>query len=422
MIDTRYPPRPASVRVPLYPLQHAAAWRTSPVRLRDSREKLRELVAAAFECPRDSIVFGRTGAIVLANFLRWYLRETPTAGVALPSFYCPRTALTLLQVGCRLALVDTDAALNIPPSSVDAAVASGCKVMIWPSFFGARARDPQVLMAARMRGIDVIYDDAHAFPHGDFQRTPYASALATLFSFGHSKPIAGVGGGGLFIHDPLLAAQFSRVLREDDRTLLARCGRAAGILLHDAFRRPRPTMRSLGPLASNDAVDYRDQRERLEALTATSVASVERAGIEIDSYTAAVAVARWKQRAAAKKLHRDYCHELVDALTRLWGSDAVTFVRSVVGPPTVMALRLEAAHRYQISSKLAAAGIETTWYYFPLHRLTRFARLASGTLAHAEQVSAEILILPCQWIHAVRNLSITPYVLRSSDHEVRDAS
>jgi dTDP-4-amino-4,6-dideoxygalactose transaminase len=56
--------------------------------------------------------------------------------------------------------------------------------------------------------------------------------------------------------------------------------------------------------------------------------------------------------------------------------------------------------RYQLASFLADHGVETTWLYYPLHLVGRYASFATGRLTLSERIWPQILCFPCRGWHS----------------------
>lgn len=75
------------------------------------------------------------------------------------------------------------------------------------------------------------------------------------------------------------------------------------------------------------------------------------------------------------------------------------FMADVANLPSLVTLRVPAPRRYRDASALAHDPIQSTWYYYPLHRLSAFAHCVAKAMVHCEAMAAETPMLPCQWIH-----------------------
>jgi dTDP-4-amino-4,6-dideoxygalactose transaminase len=64
------------------------------------------------------------------------------------------------------------------------------------------------------------------------------------------------------------------------------------------------------------------------------------------------------------------------------------------------------ARRHAIAAQLAAHGVETTWLYYPLHRVGKYAAWATpGSYPRADAAWRETMCVPCRGWHRPRQIA-----------------
>lgn len=265
------------------------------------------------------------------------------------SFFCPRLCHALLDAFQDLYFYDIDK--NLAPSEAELIrlAEQGVTHLIWPAFFGYRIRNPKCIALAYSLGMTLIYDDAQACSPelGEQIRTEGRQGV-TLLSFGPNKKIMSESGGALLLH-----------------------GEETGV---------SPARKRYGNLKEHVDAILQGKDLSLQFPAAHQEVICER----MDAFI-------HQQEEALARFSKLY-----ETAREAFGESALSPLRSVQGVPSIFALRLPAHQRYSLFSCLAECGIQSTWYYYPLHLL-----LESGlSLPETEALSGEITILPFQWIHS----------------------
>jgi len=124
------------------------------------------------------------------------------------------TAEVVRYLGADVKLVDIDpATLNIDPAQVEAAIGPRTKAILPVHYAGLAADMPAILDIARLHGLKVVEDAAHALP------TTCGGALigtlasdASVFSFYANKTIT-TGEGGMLVTRDVALAKRAKVMR-----------------------------------------------------------------------------------------------------------------------------------------------------------------------------------------------------------------
>jgi dTDP-4-amino-4,6-dideoxygalactose transaminase len=121
----------------------------------------------------------------------------PGDEVIVPVYTFAATAAVVEHCGARPLFVDVDPlTCNLDPSRLEAALTPRTRAMIVVHMAGLPAEMDQILPIARLHGIPVIEDAAHAFPAKYRGRMIGTISDMTAFSFYATKPLA-TGDGGM---------------------------------------------------------------------------------------------------------------------------------------------------------------------------------------------------------------------------------
>lgn len=413
-IDTRFFPQPERTRVALYP-----SWLVPPVWSRSgaSEADVAALVAQHYEVAPAQVLLTSSGAAALALLCGWLQeREQGPLRVAMPAYCCPSVCEAILAAGATPVFVDVGVGLGLQESSIDFAARMGCRALVWPQLFGARELDAGALRLCAQRGLWFISDEAQSFP-GPVYPAPSTSAaggapLARIFTFGPAKLLAGLGGGGACLPDAEraadLAAYVARVASAPSGRVEAGAvvGHVRDALLQSFITRSRRCRRVAERLRLARPLRP-DLRELLEA---TGVRPVGVARMDPLARAAAAWLLRNRQALVARVSER--ACEIAAEVSASAGPAALALLAGLRGAPSVCALSVAPRRRHALGAALSAQGIQTTWFYYPLNRLSHFAGLPSERTPNTDGLAARVLILPLRWHHAPRNVAALRLALR----------
>jgi dTDP-4-amino-4,6-dideoxygalactose transaminase len=319
-IDSRFPPQPEKCQVNLYP-----------------HKTLEERLSIL----KGQIFLTQTASQALKAYLETFLPSR----VALPAFMCPDVVWAILSAGHTPVFLDLDLNLSLSEKSQEFALKQGCRILILPSFFGARAHTFHP-------GLITILDEAQSFP---FPGQDLRGA-ATLFSFGRSKPLSSYGGGGICLHNDSSDLK----LGEGSNATSSKSWEAD---LHTYLEKNCHFNR---PLHAN----------------------------VMNSHLKMATSSRWGEWEASLKRYSQNVDDLKSLCGHIWGEEALTLLPQF---PTIFAIRVK--ERFRTAAALSRAGIQTTWYYYPLNRISALSSYPSEGIPVTEKIASEILILPFQWCH-----------------------
>ena len=260
------------------------------------------------------------------------------------SFFATAESISIL--GARPVFVDIEAdTFNLDVSQVEVALTARTRAVVPVHLFGQAVDMAALLQLARRYGLRVVEDVAQAFG-GQFRGRKLGTwGEAGCFSFFPSKPLGGMGDGGMVTTDDDGIAETVRMLRA-----------------HGARRKYH-----------NEVIGYNSRLDELQA-------AILRVKLpHVDEWTEG-------RRAAAA-----HYHELLGEVPGVVTPAECDYGTHVWHQYTV---RILDGRRDAVQRALADAGIETMIYYpLAIHQLPAYAG-QYPPLPVAEQAAQEVLSLP----------------------------
>jgi dTDP-4-amino-4,6-dideoxygalactose transaminase len=393
--NIRYPA--CRIRMPLYPLISGFSCKSAIRSFFYSKSNiLSNLICSAFGTSAQQVLLAESGTAAIVYWMEWLrLQNGGRLSVALPSFFCEETALAIRDQGVHIVLLELSEDLQLSHASIDFAIQHRCNVLIWPNYFGYRLREQNVLKRAQENSMLVVFDEAHTFPAAE--PCSYESPQEiTLFSFGVNKPLAGIGGGGMYFPDPVMASQINHFIESKRASRRS----ASTVILEDIKNVIHTRLRWISPQFAALIGSKR---------IASSVPRISDAPFPaLNHYHSEVAAARWRLRRETMPAHSEHVAMLQAEVLKLWNPLSVSMLSPTCDVPTMFTVRVPSRFRYSLSEALRQQGIQTTWYFYPLHRLTSFQDCLSEPMPVSDRLASELMILPCQWAHTMLRLKINP--------------
>lgn len=377
MIDSRFPARPEKVLVKLYPKDWAISSMFHNM-LSNDRAKNESL-------PNNTNLydyFNRTlgfKKVFFANsateaLIAWIrVKFDYKLRIAIPSFFCPHVAYTLYSEKHELVLYDIEEEeFFISEESLNFTLSQGVNLFIIPSFFGYRILPMKKIDIIRNKGINVIIDLAQAFPLEKIVQF-HDKNTAFIFSFGKSKALSSTSGGAIVPPKECNALRLSH-FHESRSSFLYK---VLNELYYSLKKKNLET--SLKCLLNKKFINASQEPLipfRLREDIATEINSNYLKYITYQNFFL-------KRFEVLKGIFLESKKEKY-----------ITFSLGIKGKPTILALNIKDEPRYNFSSKLAFYGIETTWYYYPLHLLEIYKNIAKGNYANTESIARNILVIP----------------------------
>jgi dTDP-4-amino-4,6-dideoxygalactose transaminase len=334
------------------------------------------------------------------------IRRDASDEVILPTFVCPNVIEAVLFSAMTPVLADIDADWNMGPEQVEPMLTNRTRAVITTHTFGAPARIAELTNLCESRGIALVDDAAQAF--GAFVKGRPVGSWGTygVLSFGKHKPVFGAGGGALVLPDVDHTTSVRRVrnVPQTDSAGWKPYGKAYLTYRLRSISSGLPIALGMQPALLDDTV------RALESLELDLPQDSSPTGLQLATTYKQLDKLR-ENRATA---HR-YLTQLVDAV-RDDGTLSLPPVSVLDGELNLLPFICPPALRMEISHIFASRGIETTWVYYPLHRISRFARFANSSLPMADSLWPHLITIPCRGWHTpsqMDHLASTIHVLHS---------
>ena len=280
--------------------------------------------------------------------------------VVVPSLNFVAAANTICHTGARPIFCDVAAAddLNLDPADVERAVGPETRALVLMHYGGHPCRMDEILELARSRRIAVVEDAAHA-PGATWQgRMCGTFGDVACFSFFSNKNLP-TGEGGMVVTDDDALAERMRLLRSHGMTALT----------WDRHR---------GHAHSYDVVTH-GYNYRLDEIRA-AIGSVQLGRLKEENARRARLVAMY--RAAL-----DGVNGVVMPFTPRADAEPAHHLAVIV--------LAEGSMRDEVRAAMAAAGVQTSVHYPPIHQFTAYRDGRSQrALPVTESVASRLLTLP----------------------------
>lgn len=297
------------------------------------------------------------------------------------------SAVLLLEQGGTVALADVDEQLCIDPASVQRLLGPQSRAILATHTYGKTSDLAALRRLADSSGALLVENAVHTPGNLPVQGKPVGSwGDATMLSFNVDKPLGGILGGALLTDrddiwravsaHPLGSANAKEARERIRTTFLAY--RLKALLLHlPQGQRYRAAADGVAEIEAFPADSYRRYTprriHRLQAAVASGCVARE------DGFVA-------RRRRNAERL-----------TARLKGLPGLALPESTGARPhayTYYPVVLRQGSRYALGARLADAGIETKWRYYPLHLQPGFGAVRRDDLSRTERLWGQHLVLP----------------------------
>lgn len=398
---TRYNPLPARIRVPLYPVPWSLAQllRVSLGRTAAKEAPWGLLARAGADVAerlggRGQVLLTSSGTCALTLALR-ALKRGDTDEVILCSFNCPSVIEAVLGAGMIPVCCDVGEAFNLSVDTVRPLLGPRTRAVIMTHVFGLGAAAGALQRLCQEAGVALIDDAAQAFGESEEGRPLGSWGDFGVLSFGRHKPLFAGGGGALVCRDRALVEPLRRQLGPAPRR---RRRDALALLAVDRASRVSSSVRA-SSLRFTDVVDALEAYPSDVKLTA------------MDGLSARLLLTQLPLLESYGLRARRFARRYVEALRDV---DGVTVVPAYArGLPNFFTLLCPPEQRPALAAHLSARGIESTWLYYPLHRLSRFQRFARSALPRCEALWMRTLCIPCRGWHDEAQIEWVIRALRS---------
>jgi dTDP-4-amino-4,6-dideoxygalactose transaminase len=392
MDATRYPPMPRRIRVPVHPF----GWTSRQWQIVRSSARGPSAVENAERHLADHLgnglqvrLFDSGTAALLAVLRAARLREA--GEVLVPAFICPSVVEAVLAARLRPVLFDSRLTADPSPESLERQITMHAAAAILPDYYGRMSTTfADCERIARKNNLFVIADAAQSFGCRSADVCSAGRGDATILSFGRTKPLNAWSGGAVVTRASAPLAESLEVSPSVDDTVQ----RSAIESMHrDAKLRRLPAifnpmleatgaLRKLetdvtSVLARQTGVADKLVPAQISCLAASLLSS------QLDSFPQRLA--RWARNAELMRDQLSGCPGLTLPAGHAPHSYPVHF-------PVLVKPRI----RFALAAHLSRQGIQTTWFHYPLHRMSPYQTLSRDQLPGAEELWRRVLCIPCR--------------------------
>lgn len=392
MNATRYPPMPRRIRIPVHPFGWTQRqWhivrsvRTlSPSAVQDGERHLAAYLGTGLQVRLfDSGTAALLGVLRAAN-----LRED--GQVLVPAFICPSVVEAIIAARLRPVLFDSELTAEPSPESLERQITQDAVAVILPDYYGRMsATFAACERIARDNDLFVIADAAQSFGCRSADVCSAGRGDAAVLSFGRTKPLNAWSGGAVVTRTPRLMERLKMSQALDDKI-----HRLAIKRMHrDATLRRLPAI--LGPILTTTGMLMRMETDVIPVLEKQTDVAHKIAPARISPLGASLLssqlglfpqrLARWAHNAEILRDHLSDCPSL-----KLWPGCAPSSY------PAHFPVLVEPQVRFRLAAYLSRQGIQTTWFHYPLHRLSPYRVLSRDQLHGAEWLWRRVLCIPCR--------------------------
>lgn len=388
VIDARFTARPDNIKVPLYPFMHNLDIRFILDNYKPG--SLKEKIGDHFAIDQENILLANSATEALLYYLQNSIKTK--LKIALPAFFCPYFAGALKQAQHDLYLYDVDQTFKMNINSASKIVDAKCDMVILPDFWGVRDISEQLVDYFVKNSVSVVIDEAQSFPLSA-RKHIYKKDLVVLFSFGKNKPLASIGGGGIALCGSLSNQRINLEAGSvgDMKAFISLCKQK---IIKILLQHSRKLYEKVYPVEK-----HLDRHLHKQLSASQNTYDTFR---PISRLQESMAYYNWKCL-KSKLLKQGARTEILQQIFSSYRYNLQKPYEILMPYPVILSILV--SDRYNFSTKMAACGIETTWYYYPLNRLAFFKDCVCEGTTGADYLAQNIIILPFQFHHTDRQFN-----------------
>lgn len=355
MSHTSYNRFPADVRVPLCPAPIGGRWsEVSPGRMRD-------MLGGHLRVDPDRVFLVNSGTAALCLAFA-ALQPASDGEVLVSTFVCPSVVQAIRTCGLTPQFVDVAGPARFVPSlpAMLSRVSSRTVAVLAADVLGHYSPTPELAEALRSARVAVIDDAAQSFGSSPNGRITGTSGTFGILSFGRHKPLSIGAGGALIVNDARFVSATRRVF--------------AGLPLAAPHPLPAPW--------------FDEVPDGIRSVLNRPVEPARMRDLGLQQLDDALGV--WEvtaKRATALGM------EIVHCLDSRYLRNSYRLDQGWV--PSFLVVEVAAQSRTHLAQALAVRGVETTWLYFPMHRVLA-GRHEWKAFPVADELWKRTLCLPCR--------------------------
>lgn len=378
-MDTRFT-KVCKLKFPLYKVSYSYGnivkyvffkWKLSG----KSETFLKKSIADDFELNEMNIKLYQSGCAALLKifeFVKKLKNSHMEYIVCLPSFACREIVDVVKQAKFKIRFYEIDQYYNPVREFLNEIEGKENIILLLTSLFGRTPISNDRMKYFQNQNYIIVYDEAQLYPMRPRMTGKTEKLWFSIISFGKSKPVSSIGGGGLIIHNPSLTDKF------EDNVLSFHWEEFLKYII-EVLKNNMHTVKK----GYNSLEELHDHYKR-KIIHNTSIT-------EFQCDFASMRIGEYKRKDFKNFLLKQ---ELVKTLIEIYGKDISEFMREDLRNQGVITLAVDNNERAQIARELSSYGIQTTFYYYPLHLLEEQDMGIEEKFDYTFRISGEILIFP----------------------------
>lgn len=336
---------------------------------------LKKCIADDFELYETNIKLYHSGCAALLKILE-FVQETRSNYieyiVCIPSYTCREIVDVVRQAKFKIRFYEIDQYYNPTEYFLKEINGKENVILLLTSLFGRTPISSMRMKYFHNQNYIIIYDEAQLYPMHPRMIGETEKIWFSIISFGKSKPVSSIGGGGLIIHNSLLAKEF-----EDN--ILPFCW-------HDFFLFIKEILKNnmhIEKKGYNSLEELHNHYKR-KIIFDVSIS-------DFQCGFAYMRLSEYKRRRFKNFLQKQI---LLTTLLEVFGKDAGRLIRKDLRNQGVITLVVDNIKRTQLARELSSYGIQTTFYYSPLHLIEKQDLEIKENYDYTYYLSERILIFP----------------------------
>lgn len=330
-------------------------------------DELIDMISSLYKISKKQVVVSSccTEAIYLA--LNEIIKEDKIDYVAVPGYICKSVIDAIISIGLTPYLYDIDDEMVITEENLKIYCnLKASTAIILVNYFGRTDFKKIIdILITSKKYSNVIFDEAQSFPLLSKQNQYIGERIYSVISFGHSKPICSLGGGALVAHSQYLnsAIKLNISIPKQQRST---------------------SFSTIEELASSYVVEHVIPKE----LPQYAIQSIIK-NISFFNYENEVFINFFKK-------FKFYLPPNISKYLKKNPENQVNLPIYIEN------------NRNRFMELLAVEGIETTFYYYPIDKISTYSNIVEkmGSLDNCYRIFEHILILPINRNSNYKELSL----------------
>jgi dTDP-4-amino-4,6-dideoxygalactose transaminase len=349
---------------------------------------VRDIIAKLFSLDLNNVFLFNSGSSSIVAILNYLAVYKGMNSAFIPSFSCTELADSVLSANYDLYLYEIDENLNPNQEFLKSMEMKTDIVLITPSIFGKNYYSKALHEYYLNQNYAIIFDEAQSFPIEPRVLGEVKKSWYSVISFGKSKPISSISGGGLIIHNNADAELFDNIYCETETDK-----RSYRKLYNNFYSNV-----VVKTVSKSNILKYWINKLGVGSISYSTLeeASINKIPQNIIPYKINILEAECAYLRIIYYLKKDK-NQLINCISQInnwFENDIVLPFNKDAKNQSKVILSIPNHYRYYYSNELAKKGIQTTIYYYPLHKLAKYYHSKNEKFLYTEVLASSLLILP----------------------------